>query len=255
MPQTLEQIRRASARDFAAQKAEAPNISETTPSAITPALVDFARSLGGEEAREIPVIDDPHGLYGWCSDGVAEKIKADGGEAAFGWTIWEWPRALLTAEFHCVWKSPQNELLDITPKPKGETSIVFVYDPSFPQDFDFDKRPRNPRVSIYTNAARLEKARLIATSLSGSKLAYEQRRATQANLPLDEWLLRKLPVDPIPEALDQLIAVCNEFEEHFDTLGTSGPVVPDGRFIELAKRRLAIQSRFKNLFSEAQHAS
>lgn len=246
----LAQIRQASAEQFAAHRAEAPDISETTPPEMTPALLDFAKTLDGDPPQYVPVVNDPHGLYGWCSDGVGEKIKADGGEAMFGWTIWEWPGALLTAEFHCVWKSPDGELLDITPKPKGERRIVFVADPSVPQDFDFDHRPRNRRVRIYEDADRTEWAREMAIALSGAQRVYEERRAAKANLPLEAWLLRKVPVDPIPHVVDELIAVCNEFEEHFDSLGASGPVIPDARFVELGKRRLEVQTRFKALFAE-----
>ena len=45
-----------------------------------------------------------------------------------GWQLWEWPRVLVEAEFHAVWLSPQGRMVEITPKPHGETSILFVPD-------------------------------------------------------------------------------------------------------------------------------
>jgi hypothetical protein len=112
---------------------------ETTPAAITSQIQAFAASLCSEKPMRLPVEPDLYGLYGWCSDGVLEKVKNDGGGIVFGWTIWEWPRVLLTAEFHAVWSAPNGELADITPKPHGETDIVFVPDRTYSQSFDFDR--------------------------------------------------------------------------------------------------------------------
>jgi hypothetical protein len=76
---------------------------ETTPSIISTAVVAFATELGGA-AQFVPVINDQCGLFGWCSDGVEEKVRNEGGKISFGWSIWEWPNILLTAEFHSVWE-------------------------------------------------------------------------------------------------------------------------------------------------------
>src|SRR5690242_51391 len=110
------------AMNFAAARSE-QNISETTPSLITDAISKFAKNLSGSKPVFIPVIADNYGLYGWCADGVKEKINHDGGSIVFGWTIWKWPQVRLTAEFHAVWESPTHDLIDITPKPHGETNI------------------------------------------------------------------------------------------------------------------------------------
>jgi hypothetical protein len=247
MAMNINDIRAASRRELAEQRAEAHNVSETTPAETTPAVTSFAISLGGEEPRYVPVIDDTHGLYGWCSDGVTQKILADGGNPVFGWTIWEWPKALLTAEFHCVWKSPEGDLFDITPKPKEEGRILFVPDTSYPDDFDFDKRPRNRRVRIYQGQDRSIQADVLLDELSGAKRAYEERRSAKAGVSLHDWLMRKVPADKVESAIDDLIDACNQFEEHFDSLGASGLVQADDKFIALAKRRMAAQAHFKAL--------
>lgn len=244
---TIHEIRSASARQFSEARAEAAQTSETTPVAITPAILDFARNVLGGEPDYIPVVADPHGLYGWCSDGVQQKILADGGRPIFGWALWEWPGALITAEFHAAWESPEEVLFDITPKPGGETSILFVPDRSYSEEFDFDQRPRNRRARLYQEVNRFERAQRIAAELAGAKRIYEKQRAAKAKLPLEEWLLRKVPVDPIPGAIDDLISICEEFEEHHDSLGVSGMIDYDDKFIELMTRRVAIANRFKML--------
>jgi hypothetical protein len=47
-----------------------------------------------------------------------------------GWCIWEWPGILLNAEFHACWLSPEGEIIDITPKPDGEKTVLFLPDPA-----------------------------------------------------------------------------------------------------------------------------
>ena len=134
----------------------------------------------------MPIIDDPYGLFGWCSDGVAEKIKADGGDIAFGWTIWEWPNVLWTAEFHAVRRSPDGQLIDITPKPKRESRILFVANQSYPETFNFDHRPGNRRQRAYQPADPVQLATERIANLKPSQMAYEQRRAEKAGLSLHQ---------------------------------------------------------------------
>jgi hypothetical protein len=55
--------------------------------------------------------------------------SAHRGDQVIGWTIWEWPRVLIEAEFHCVWRQSDGTLLDITPKPVQVPRILFLPDP------------------------------------------------------------------------------------------------------------------------------
>lgn len=141
MQMTDEEIRVASAEKLLEERNHGAAVTETTPKEIGPAVLEFSGTLGGDPPVIVPVTEDPLGRYGWCNDGVRLKVAAEGGEPVHGWTIWEWAPALLTAEFHCVWRSPAGELLDITPKPRREQTIVFVKDDAYPADFDFDQRP------------------------------------------------------------------------------------------------------------------
>ena|SRR5881394_1030207 len=124
MAESYQEKKKKSEELFRTVVTEKPE--ETTPASITSPINSFAQKLGQEPPRYVPVVKDSTGLYGWCSDGVLEKIKHDGGGIRFGWTIWEWPRVLLTGEFHAVWHDPSGELIDITSKPHEEDRIVFV---------------------------------------------------------------------------------------------------------------------------------
>jgi hypothetical protein len=141
--------------DLFAKAAAVVGVShETTPGAITAEIIGLCESLNADPPVYVPVGDDPHGMYGFCNLGVLDKIKAEGGEIRFGWSIWEYPGVYLTAEFHAVWVHPTGNLVDITPKPDRETRIVFAGDPTLPPDFDFAKRPNNRRARIYQGGSR-----------------------------------------------------------------------------------------------------
>ena len=243
MAQDLEEIKRMSAQMLSDARRENPTPTETTPQCISLELRKFCTTLSSETASYIPVIPDDHGLWGWCSDGVTEKIKAEGGEHAYGWTIWEWPKVLWTAEFHDVWRSPTGNLIDITPKPGNETKILFLHDPTVPQDFDFDQRPGNRRQRIYMPPDTTELIRDLISNMKPSQRSYEKTRATRAGMSLEMWLKKKQPVDPLPKLIDALIAACNEHEAYFDSLGTNGYVRANSKLIGLAKHRLACQAR------------
>jgi hypothetical protein len=65
-----------------------------------------------------------------CFPVVARHVDRAGGEPCYGWRIWELPWAYVEAEFHVVWRSPDGELVDITPTQTGISRILFVPDPS-----------------------------------------------------------------------------------------------------------------------------
>lgn len=227
------------------EQKDAAEVSESTPAILTPAIEAFALSLQAAAPEFVPVVDDPHGLYGWCSDGVLEKVKHDGGRCVFGWTIWEWPKVLLTAEFHAVWEEENGTLFDITPKPKGETRILFVADRSYPTDFDFDNRPRNRRQRLFIGGDPDAALAAMHAQLAGGKKTYEERRAAKAGLSLDQWLRAKIQPHPVAKLIDEFIDACDAFDEHFDSLGTAGTVAVDSKFEKLARRRLALQGQLK----------
>lgn len=250
----LDEIKIASAQQFALEQRNPNGHHETTPEAISDAVVKFAGSLGSEPACFVPVVADAYGLFGWCIDGVNEKVRAMGGTPVLGWAIWEWPTAMLTAEFHCVWADQGGELFDITPKPRGQTRIAFVPDHSYPSNFNFDERPRNRRMRIWPDTDKAALAIAHDAGLSDSQRAYETRRAAKAGIPLLQWLERKIPDAPMVVAVDEAIAACAAFEEHSDSLGMSGAIRVDDRYHALARRREAALNVVKLLCSKGAQA-
>lgn len=75
----------------------------------------------------VPVKPDSSALINECFPNVVEKIKNQGGYEVIGWQIWK-TRNLIEAEFHAVWSSDKNELLDITPKLVPFSEILFIRD-------------------------------------------------------------------------------------------------------------------------------
>ncbi|MCL6744417.1 hypothetical protein [Kosakonia sp. R1.Fl] len=65
-----------------------------------------------------------------CYYNVAKMIKLHGGEPIYGWVLWE-SANMIEGEAHCLYKSPEGEILDITPRVSGEEKILFLEDPSF----------------------------------------------------------------------------------------------------------------------------
>jgi hypothetical protein len=104
--------------------------NETTPEAITPAIERLCKRLSDEgQAEFVPVFPAPSVELGKCHRNVAAQMEREGGLCIGGWLIWEMPRILLNAKRYCCWQSRDGVTIDITPKPEGETKILFLPDP------------------------------------------------------------------------------------------------------------------------------
>ena len=101
-----------------------------TPKTINQTVNDLLKIMDLEDK---PVFIDVHtesySRPNFCTINVEEKVKREGGESIYGWQIWEYP-FLYEAEFHAVWKSPENLLIDITPKANRPeiNKILFIAD-------------------------------------------------------------------------------------------------------------------------------
>lgn len=237
MLDTFEEKREASQKHFAATAAQ--TILETTPLEITPKIEAFVATLGGDDLAWVPVVPDKYGLFGWCSDGVQEKILNDGGSIRFGWTIWELPKTLATAEFHAVWFGSDGELYDITPKPSGEHKILFVPDRNYAADFDFDEHPPNRRHRLYEELDYEREVQSYIKAMKPTQLKYEMDRAAKAGESLEKRILQKLAPDTsVAKTIDSFIEACDLYEKKLnELLPGSGYVVPDDELMQLAERR------------------
>jgi hypothetical protein len=60
-----------------------------------------------------------------CFYNVNEKISKDNGEIIYGWKIYQ-SSLLIEAERHAIWKSPQGELICISPDSTTSQNILFI---------------------------------------------------------------------------------------------------------------------------------
>jgi len=228
-------VRRSS--EALAKAATAVGGSETTPAVISPEIIALCESLRTDPPVYVLVQNDPNGMYGFCNLGVLEKIKIDGGAIRLGWIIWEYPGLYLTAEFHAVWADPTGTLIDITPKPDGETCIVFAGDPTYPPDFDFRKRPPNRRARLYRPADRAKRAQARIATFNKTQIEYETKRATRKGMTLEQWVESRFSIDPLPDLIDAFIRIADERESLLkpNASGVGMHYSNPGRAMELAR--------------------
>lgn len=76
----------------------------------------------------VPVLAAPSAKVNAVHANVDDTIRVNGGEHAPGWLIWEM-RVLLNAERYACWRSPEGNVIDVSPKPDGEKRILFLESP------------------------------------------------------------------------------------------------------------------------------
>lgn len=81
------------------------------------------------EPMILDIIPDADAEYGSCFVNVLNKVREEKGEIIYGWQFCEYPY-MIEAEFHAVWKSPNGQLIDITPSISNENQILFIIDKS-----------------------------------------------------------------------------------------------------------------------------
>lgn len=64
-----------------------------------------------------------------CFEAVRKQVQTHGGQQVYGWHIRECKGVFIEAEFHCVWRSPNGQLIDVAAHPVPRKSITFVVDP------------------------------------------------------------------------------------------------------------------------------
>jgi len=84
----------------------------------------------GSVAEFVPVEPEPDGKLSDCFAIVDDKIKRMGGSVCHGWVVWLLPSIMVEGEFHAVWRSPDGELLDVSPNPLDAGHILFIADPT-----------------------------------------------------------------------------------------------------------------------------
>lgn len=103
----------------------------TTPVEISEAIIKFCAQIDPTQTPAfIRPKPDPKAVLHECYANVRRKIKNHGGSMQLGWLIWETPGIMLEGMSHAVWRSPQDELVDVTPQMDGEAQLLFLPDSS-----------------------------------------------------------------------------------------------------------------------------
>lgn len=105
------------------------------PETIDAATLAFCASIAPAEPLYVPVRPAPHGKRAYCFRNSVIEAQRSGGEAVYGWAVWRWPGRWFEAEHHAIWRSPEGELIDVTPQQGDPPRILFlpdeaaIYDP------------------------------------------------------------------------------------------------------------------------------
>lgn len=185
---------------------------ETSPPAATADALDFCADLAPGNPVFIDVAPTPTARPGWCFANVAEVAATAGGSVCYGWAIWGAPGLWYNAEFHAVWKTSGETLIDVTPKVDGEHFIMFLPDPRYSPDFDFYQRPNNVRMRTYGHFERRDSVRAKLAGFNEARVRYEREKATLKGLSLLQWIGTSLKRDRFERLIDGFLEEVGEFE-------------------------------------------
>jgi hypothetical protein len=120
----------------------------TTPRAISPPVASLCRDISPDHSPAwAQVKPESSAVIEECFSNVSAKVASDGGSILYGWLVWEWHRVFIEAEHHAVWEK-DGRLLDITPHRNGETTVLFLPDPTREYDFASERRLINRKRSL-----------------------------------------------------------------------------------------------------------
>lgn len=171
----------------------------TVPKRITPELLSFCATISRETPvfiRSTPAADaEP----AWCFDNVMRTIARAGGERVFGWAIWHIPGLYFEAEHHGVWRSPEGELVDVSPQLGNATQILFLPDPGAVYD------PTNFRPNIIADAGGDAIASEFV-SMAARRIAIQHSYRTDEHFAPDYSEQDQRELDRIQVRLDEILA-------------------------------------------------
>lgn len=99
----------------------------TTPVAIDKNVQQFCQKISpGESPVFLSVQPLNWSRLNYCNKNVERMIQLHGGKMVLGYKLWYVPFLYIEAERHAVWRSPYEELVDITFNRDGEGQILFL---------------------------------------------------------------------------------------------------------------------------------
>ena len=104
-----------------------PDSAFRTP--ITKAILKLARQIDAKSEPEyVSVQPSSDCVAGASFQNVSAMARRSGGSAQHGWRMREQPAVFVEGEFHAVWRRPDGDLIDITPRADGLNEILFLPD-------------------------------------------------------------------------------------------------------------------------------
>jgi uncharacterized protein YecA (UPF0149 family) len=169
-----------------------------TPPQNTHRFVDMlcSRISPGARPARVPVEPDPLARINDCFLNVRQKLSRDGGSIQHGWCIWELPGLFIEAEFHGVWVTPLERMVDITPK--EETEILFLVDHTAVFDEASFSRRDNFRLAIKDHPVVHEFIRIAEERIrfwEAGTLATDPRMVHVDREKDEEFLKRKIELE------------------------------------------------------------
>lgn len=134
----------------------------------------------------VPVRAEGYATINDCFFNVNDKIANDSGEIVYGWKLQQ-GSLIQEAERHAIWKSPDGELIDVTPEPLGQNRILFLVEDKG-WVFDGDSVD-NIRVNI-TDSPIVDDLILIIETIT--KLFNTGRRRSKSEIVIDNRAVKMI---------------------------------------------------------------
>lgn len=100
-----------------------------TPENISEDILEIAQHINPNlPPYYVEILPDSSSLPNECFINVQKKVENIGGSIRYGWKVWEWEKIIIELNFHSIWLSPNERMVDITPD-EDEVKILFIEDP------------------------------------------------------------------------------------------------------------------------------
>lgn len=126
---------------------------------------------------KVPVSPRPGFEPGHCWYNSKIHSDATGGSVVFGWALYAEHDARLMAQHHAVWKTPDGDLVDVTPNP-WVAEVLFLPDHRVPFDYDgfrcpysLERTPKEGFMWVAPPGSQVERSPRYAICVMDTQLA------------------------------------------------------------------------------------
>ncbi len=96
---------------------------------ITKGILKLARQIDATSTPDYVTVEPAAECEpGGCFQNVRAIVRRHGGSVQHGWRMREQPSVFVEGEFHAVWRRPEGDLVDVTPRTDGLSQILFLPD-------------------------------------------------------------------------------------------------------------------------------